>query len=34
MALQAVDLGKQLSNVKVMRGGWYWWLELGYPVEK
>lgn len=29
-----MEAGYEVENVKVLRAGWFRWLELGYPTEK
>jgi rhodanese-related sulfurtransferase len=28
------DLSYRRSNIRILKGGWFKWVELGYPVEK
>ena len=34
LAARLVKSGYKQGNIFILRGGWYKWLELGYPVEK
>jgi len=33
-ATRLIKNGHKRENIFILRGGWYKWLELGYPVEK
>lgn len=34
LATRLIKNGYKQENIFILRGGWYKWLELGYPVEK
>ena len=34
LATRLIKNGYKPENIFVLKGGWYKWLELGYPVEK
>jgi len=34
LAARLLKSGYKQENIFILRGGWYRWLELGYPVEK
>jgi len=34
LAMRLIKNGYKPGNIFVLRGGWYKWLELGYPVDK
>jgi len=34
LAKRLIQNGYKQENIFILRGGWYRWLELGYPVEK
>ena len=34
LATRLIGNGYKQENIFILRGGWYKWLELGYPVEK
>jgi len=34
LATRLIGNGYKQENIFILRGGWYRWLELGYPVEK
>lgn len=34
LAMRLIKNGYNPENIFVLRGGWYKWLELGYPVDK
>ncbi len=34
LAKRLIQNGYKQENIFILRGGWYKWLELGYPVEK
>jgi rhodanese-related sulfurtransferase len=34
LAKRLVKNGYKQENILILKGGWYRWLELGYPVEK
>ena len=34
LARQLIKNGYQQGNIFILKGGWYKWLELDYPVEK
>ena len=34
LAARLIKSGYKQENIFILRGGWYRWLELGYPVEK
>ena len=34
LAKRLIKNGYKRENIFILRGGWYKWLELGYPVEK
>jgi rhodanese-related sulfurtransferase len=34
LANRLIKNGYKVENIFVLKGGWYRWLELGYPVEK
>ena len=33
MALNLIDVGYEVDNVRALSGGWLRWKELGYPTE-
>ena len=34
LAARLIKNGYKQENIFILRGGWYKWLELGYPIEK
>jgi hypothetical protein len=33
LAEKLIDAGYDPDNIKILRAGWFRWLELGYPTE-
>jgi 3-mercaptopyruvate sulfurtransferase SseA len=34
LAQVLIRAGHSPANIRVLKGGWYKWLELNYPIEK